>query len=352
LLLSDRRGRAAFDSLRRLFAPAALVLIFAACASGALAQTQTPTQIQTPAGASRITTAASVRLRATPDTASGEVARLQLGSVVRELERSQARSKVGASEDFWYMVSAADGARGWVFGGLTAPFDPARRDETYLRLSSDRLAAASPTFNDSVELVRFVERALKEVTRRGPRAELELARLRALARSLSAIPVVEQTDAHKGWEAEHDQEIVYSEPAGQWYVRADLFWALQAKYRDLPDLAERAAWEAAGTPLPGECEGDLTCTLTYTSLTSGRYLKLYPRGPHAREALKGVEEVLNSVAEDSRSASPVYVVPAASDADFRKVLATLRGQLAPVATRQSARILKQLDAIARGPRRR
>jgi Bacterial SH3 domain len=342
LRLSYRRASAAFETLRRL--PAAAAALLLVCAAAAYAQA--------PAAASRITTAAGVRVRAAPDTASNEVARLQLGAVVQELERSQAKSKVGAAEDFWYMVSAPNGARGWVFGALTAPFDSARREETYLRLASDRLAVASPAFNDSVELVRFLDGALKEIARRGPHAELELARLRALARSLSAIPVGEPADPYKSWEAEHDAEIVYSEPAGQWYVRAELLWALQAKYRDLPGLGERAAWEAAATPLPGECEGDLTCTLTYASLTRGRYLRLYPRGPHSAEALKDIGEVLDSVVEDARSANPVYVVPAESEADFRKILATLRGQVAPAATPQSARVLKQLDAIARRPRRR
>ena len=291
-------------------------------------------------------------MRSTPDTASEEVGRLQLGQVVEELERSQEKSKVGAAEDFWYMVTASNGARGWVFGGLTAPFDAARREEVYTRLAEDRLANANLTFNDSSELVGFAGRAAKEVTRRDARAALEFARLRALARSITFLAAGEQqSEPYKQWAAEHDSEIVYSEPSGEWYVRAELFWDLQAKYKDLP-LAERVAWEALQTPLPGECEGDVTCNLYYLSETSGRYLKLYPRGPHSADALKSLEETFNAVIEDSRSANHMYEVPSGADADFTKTLAKLRAQLSPPATPRAARALKQLDAIARLSQRR
>jgi hypothetical protein len=340
----DRSERAAADSSGRLlFAAAVFLLAFASHAQAAS---------QAAGAKQRIATASGVRVRSTPDTASEEVGRLQLGVIVEELERSQEKAKVGASEDFWYMVSAPGGARGWVFGGLTAPFDAARREEIYTRLVNERLGNANATFADSSELVRFAERATPEVSRRDARAELEFARLHALAASIKFLAAGEQqTEAYKQWQKEHDSEIVYSEPSGEWYVRAELFWALQTKYKDLP-LAESIAWEAAGTPLPGECEGDVTCNLYYLSETGGRYIKLYPRGAHAAEVLKSLEETTNAVIEDSRSANHMYEVPAATDADFTKTLATLRAQLSPAATPQAARVLKQLDAIARLSRRR
>jgi len=338
---TNRRGRAARAASRRLIF-AALALAFALAPHARAGQ----------AARQRITTASNVRVRSAPDTGSEEVGRLQLGTVVEELERSQEKARVGDAEDFWYKVSAPGGASGWVFGGLTAPFDPARREEIYTRLAAERADKADATFADSSELVRFAERAAKEVTGREARAGLEFARLRALAQSIKFLASGEQqSEAYKQWAAEHESEIVYSEPSGEWYVRADLFWDLQAKYKDLP-LSERVAWEAAQTPLPGECEGDLTCNLYYMTMTTGRYLKLYPRGAHSADALKSLAEMIDAVVEDMRSENPVYEVPSGEDADFKKSLAELRAQLAPAGTPEAARLLKQLDAIERRPRRR
>jgi hypothetical protein len=298
-------------------------------------------------GPSLITSAAGVRLRESPDAGSAEVGRLQLGLVVEELERSAAKARVGSTEAFWHRVSAPGGARGWVFGGLVAPFDPARRDEIYVRLASERVAHAAATFPELTELVRFLERATKEVRRRDALAELELTRLVALGRSLASFSIEEQEKPpYKPWVTEHEPEIVYSEPAGQWYVRADLYWNFEKKYRGLP-VAERAAWQGAQTPLPGECEGYLPCHLYVQKISNGQYLKLYPRGAHSDAALANISELLGHVTEDMRGANPVFDVPRADRAEFRKTVAEMRAQLALVPARKKARVLGQLDAISR-----
>jgi hypothetical protein len=331
---------AAAGALRRLlFASVALLSVFAAQTPGAARQA--------PAG-SLIVTAAGARLREQPDAGSAEVARLLLGAVVNTQERTPARSKVGTAEDFWYLVSAPNGARGWVFGGLVTPFDPARREEVYRSLAAERLSRAESNFAELSELVRFLGRAAKEVTRREAHAELELARLTALARSLASFSIENQEQApYKSWTNEHAPEIVYSEPAGQWYVRGDLFWDFQSKYKDLPALAERAAWQAAETPLPGECEGFLPCNFVVESMTNGKYLQRYPRGAHAEEALAQIAEFLGYVTEDLRGPNPVYEVPPADRAEFRKTAATLRAQIAAAASPKKTPVLTQFDAIVR-----
>ncbi|HST52635.1 MAG TPA: SH3 domain-containing protein [Pyrinomonadaceae bacterium] len=319
----------------------ALVILFAVPAPLASAQDAGPTARQ------RIITASGARVRERPDTGAGESARLQLGVVVEELDRSPEKSKVGEAEDYWYLVSAPGGVKGWVFGGLTAPFDPSRREEIYRRIAGERLANTSASFAELADLARLLDRATKEVKGRDALAELEFARLQALARSLSAIPVEQHENApYKDWTTERAPEIVYSEPSGQWYVRAELLWDLQKKYGDLP-VGERVAWEAARTPLPGECEGDLGCTLYYVSATDGQYLKLYPRGAHAENALNLIGETFNAVVADTQGGNQTYQLAPDERTDFKKTLATLRGQLAPVSNAQSARLIKQLDEIER-----
>jgi hypothetical protein len=322
-----------------------IFLLLTSQAQAALAFHAAPPQ-QSPTH-SRIVTASGVRLRERPDTGAGEVARLQLGVVVEESEHSPDKVKIGALEDYWYLVSAPGGARGWVFGGLTAPFDSEHRDLIYNRLAQDRLANTAATFAELSDLVLFLDRATKEVTRRDALAELELSRLVALARSLASIPMenLEKTP-YKEWTTGHEKEIVYSEPAGQWFVRADLFWNLERKYRGLP-LAERAAWQAAETPLPGECEGYLPCHLSLEIWTSGKYLKLYPRGAHAEAAVARILELLTQVSEDLRGSSPAYDVPREDRAEFQKSVAELRAQLLPVASQKKASVLKLLNDVAR-----
>ena len=334
--------RAAGNRRRRLaFVSAALLLFLAAQAAAS------PASFGQAPARKLIVTAAGARLRERPETAAAETGRLQLGAVVDELERSAEKSKVGSSEEFWHLVSAPGGARGWVFGGLVSPFDPARRDALYLKLTGDRLANSAATFADLSELVRFLERATREVKRRDALAELELARLVALARSLASVPFEGLgKQPYKSWTDEREKEIVYSEPAGQWYVRAELFWGLQRKYAGLP-VAERAAWEGAQTPLPGECEGYLPCYIYLETETNGKYLKLYPRGAHVDAALAALSELLGQIVEDLRGSNPVYEVPPDDRASFRQSLAALRAQLALVPAAKKARVLGQLDAIAK-----
>lgn len=332
-------SRADANNLRRqTCVAAALLLCLATAAPSAFTQT---------AGRKLIVTAAGARLRERPETAAAEAGRLQLGAVVDELERSAEKSKVGSAEAFWHLVSAPGGARGWVFGGLVAPYDPARREAVYLKLAGDRLANTAATFADLSELVRFLERAAHEVKRRDALAELELARLSALARALASIPFEQlHSQPYKSWTDERAKEIVYSEPAGQWYVRSELLWQLQRKYSDLP-FAERVAWEAAQTPLPGECEGYLPCYIYKETETNGRYLQLYPRGAHADAALSNIAEFLGHVTEDLRGSNPVFEVPRDDRANFRRSLVALRARLALVPAPKKARVVAQLDEIAR-----
>jgi hypothetical protein len=296
---------------------------------------------------SRITTASGVRLRAEPRTDAAEVVRLPLGVVVRELERSPQRERVGATEDHWFRVATDGGAEGWVFGGLTAPFEPSRRAEVYRQLAAARVANAAATFPELSDLVVFLERAVKEVKEREALAELELARLVALQRSLANIDMMEKDkEPFAAWTKAREEQIVYSDPAGLWYVRAEMFWDLQAKYKDLPS-AETIAWEGARIPLPGECEGYLPCYLYLLTQTEGRYLKLYPRGAHAGDALRTISESLNQLIGDQSGENSGLTAEPEDRAEVAKHLAELRAQVAPATHPLRPRVLDQLDAVAR-----
>jgi hypothetical protein len=296
---------------------------------------------------SRITSASGVRVRAEPRTDAAEVARLPLGVVVRELERSAQRERVGETEDYWFRVATAGGVEGWVFGGLTAAFEPARRAEVYRRIAAARVSNAAATFPELSDLVVFLERAVTEVKDRAALAELELARLNALQRSLANIDMMEKDkEPFAAWTKARESQIVYSDPSGLWYVRAEMFWDLQAKYKDLP-AAETIAWEAAQIPLPGECEGYLPCHLYLLSQTEGRYLKLYPRGAHAGEALRNLSEFLNHVVGEQSAENSSFTAEPEDRAEVAKNVAELRAQVTPTNHPLRARVLEQLDAVTR-----
>jgi hypothetical protein len=295
----------------------------------------------------RIINASGVRVRSSPETTATEVLKLSLGALVRQLGRTPTKARVGQAEDYWYHVAAENGAEGWVFGALTEAYDPARRDQIYRRIAAARLANAAATFGDLAETVVFLNRAVTSLTAREALAELELARLQALGRSFASISIEDlEKTPYKQWAQEHEASVVYSEPAGQYFVNSERLWALREKYADLP-FAERIAWEAAQTPLPGECEGYLPCYLYTETMTNGRYLKLYPRGQHAAAALGEIADFLSTVVRDAREQNPLYEVPAEDRAEFSKTLAELRAQLASVTHPRAAEARRLLEELAR-----
>jgi hypothetical protein len=108
----------------------------------------------------KITTASAVRLRAAPETGAAEVTRLKLGTVLSADARTAEQVEVGSRKDYWYRVALPGGQQGWVYGGLLADYDPARRAETVRRIVEERLKAESMSFDDAVDLYNFVEAAL------------------------------------------------------------------------------------------------------------------------------------------------------------------------------------------------
>jgi len=321
-------------------------LIVAACVSSSLAVRPQGDGPQASGMKELITTASNVRVRAEAQASGAEVSRLPLGIVVRQLEQSTSKEKIGTTEAYWYRIAAPGGVEGWVFGALLAPFDAARREDIYLRLADERLKLDGVSFSDGVDLVKFLERAVRE-TRRNASAEFELRHLLALQKSLAAIPVSKQEDPpYQPWIKAQGGQVVYSEPAGQWYVRAESFWNLERKYRSLP-VAERIAWEASQIPLPGECEGYLPCHLDYEAQTAGSYLKLYPRGAHAAKAVDTISEQFMQVLEDFKAGNNTYDVPKEERAAFQKQIVEFRAVLSRVSNPKAALAVKQLDQIAR-----
>jgi hypothetical protein len=299
-----------------------------------------------------ITAAFKVNLREKPSAGAKEVGEITVGTRVRSLERSTQTQVIGGKTDYWHRIetiTTENKKTGWVFGAFLLSFDPAKRETIYSVIAAERSKAAGESFSENAELVEFLTTALPEIKTPATLAELNFVRLSALKTALAAIPIEkQQSEPYKNFIEKHGKNIVYSEPAGQWYVRSDLFWNLARKYKNLP-TGEKIAWAGANNPLPGECEGYLNCYLYSLKATYGAYLEQFPRGAHAAESLKEIREWLEPIAADAAK-KETYTAPTevSEKAEFYQTLADLRVRVSKTGLFEKDAVLKQLDKIAEG----
>lgn len=299
-----------------------------------------------------ITAAFKVNLREKPSAGAKEVGELTVGMRVRSLERSPQKQTIGGKTDYWHRIetiAAENKKTGWVFGAFLLPFDAAKRETIYSLIAVERAKAAGETFSENAELVDFLTSSLPEIKTQATQAELNFVRLSTLKNALAAIPFdKQQSEPYKTFIEKQDKNIIYSEPAGQWYVRSDLFWDLARKYKNLP-IGEKIAWAGANNPLPGECEGYLNCYLYSLKATHGAYLEQFPRGAHVAESLKAIKEWLEPVAADAAK-KEVYTAPTevAEKAEFYQTLADLRVRVSKTGLFEKDAVLRQLNKIAEG----
>ena len=114
----------------------------------------------------RIAAVSGLRLLAAPEPDAPLIATLPVGEILTVIERSQAPSRVGDLQEYWYQVHTgpepSGGTSGWVFGALTLPFDPSNPDATYRTLLERRIAAGQKrTWADDLDLLMLVARHLK-----------------------------------------------------------------------------------------------------------------------------------------------------------------------------------------------
>lgn len=309
---------------------------------------------QTASGAKRMTTASAVRVRSAPNTSASVVDTLSIAVVLDEVGRSPAPQRVGDKEDYWYHVALPGGKQGWVFGGLTRAVDPNRLDEAYAAIAKERTAleAEALTWADWTDLAMALGKAAGSVRDRESRGAVELGRLVALSRAVQTIPYEKQDSApYKPWIKAQGDAIVYSEPAGAFLVRADLFWDLQKKYADLP-IGEQIAWEGSHTMLPGECEGYIPCHLYDLSETTSHYLKVYPNGPRASQVLDETIEYLQPMVDSLSTEETGYTLPFEDSelVEMKKTIAELEQTISATSDpkrEKALELLAKLDAAAK-----
>lgn len=295
---------------------------------------------QAPAQA-RITIASGVRVRSAPQTSAEELIKLKFGAVVEELEQSAQKEKINQVEDYWYRVKLKDGKEGWVFGGLTIPFDASRRTDIYRKIVNDRLKAAKENFDNLVELSDFILQAIAEVKEREIVAELELLRMLTIRQSLSTMPYDKLDQSpYREWISENEKLIYRDEISGDWLLLTEVLERLYEKYKTMA-LADRIAWEIANNRVGGECEGDLSCNLARFNFTIGKYLSRYPQGTYLDAAIKEVADTLGYAAEELKQPD----LDASYRADVRKELEELRKVVMKLTDKRKPKLLEQLNTL-------
>jgi hypothetical protein len=287
---------------------------------------------QPAASLQRIVIASNVRLRSAPQMSAEIVSTLSLGTVVTELE--------GSMDAAWHRVRTPDDNAGWVSSSFTEPFSKPESVAIYRHILKARLESPALNFFEASEAFLLADRVAPEV-QGSARAEFDLLRLRALARSLDQIAWFEPEDpTHREWIKKHQRNIVYGEPAGQWFLQADLLWDLEKKHRGNP-VADEIAWEAAGTGLPGECEGYIPCHMVILLMSRARYVELYPNGSHVDEALEEIDYLL---VEALKPDTP-YFMESRETKELRESIAKMTGIIERTSSGRKAAMLARLKGL-------
>jgi hypothetical protein len=272
----------------------------------------------------------SARIKSQPNASSTELRRTKLGTIYNVLEKKTT----------WYRVQFTSGNKtvsGWMPSTAVDDYDANSSGDVSAEIIDRYYAADGLSFTVASELSDFLK------TFKNSTAELGLKRLISLRQALKVLSQPPNKD-QQAFLKVNEKDVVYSEPAGEWHVRSELFWDLHKKFKQ-----ENIAWEAAKNPLPGECEGYVNCYLFYAKQTDGEYLNLYPDGKNALEALMNITNLLEPIVQDLETKS-VYVGPTdVSDrAEFNQTIADLRSIISRLGFTEKEKPLQQLEKIAEG----
>ncbi len=293
-----------------------------------------------------IISATGGRVRSKPSLQSEILKQMTIGSVLPMLEENKGWFKVSLSKD-----GEEEEKTGWISKKITSTFDEAKPDSIYIQIANKYFKRKSLSFSTAKELFEFLGPAANSAKSFETGGDLRLKRLLALSAALKVIrPDRSDKAPYKEFLAKYKEEIVYSEPAGEWYVRSANFWELHQRYKKYK-IGEKIAWKASANPLPGECEGYINCYLYILRATNGEYLNFYPNGKYSKQALRDTINLLEPIVADLKRKSVYYTTSDISDrAEFNKHLAQLRTIISKTPFIEKHRALKQITRIAEGHR--
>lgn len=291
----------------------------------------------------KITTVAAMRARKAPQVSAEEIMRLKLGFVVSAIARSVNQDTIAGKTDYWYRVNLPNGGTGWLFGGLLLDYDYRDREKLFRQIIEARLKAENTDFSDRQETYNLAATGISEAKDANTRADFELLKLLALAKTAETIPEPHYKSPYREWVTAHAAEVLANEFAGGYSLRSDVLWKLETKYHTLP-IADRIAWEASQNAEPSDCESDEVCDF-FQYEGEIKYLSLFPNGAHVSEALKGLTEALTDPVIETANSKGGDKYALEQRTGLRKSLAALRLALTKISAPEKAELMKKLERV-------
>jgi len=296
-----------------------------------------------------IVTVMDGRVRSEPNLSGKILKEAKVGTLLPLLEENSKWHKVelaAASES-----EGTEAETGWIAKSISSKYDEAKPDPLFIQIADKYLSRKTLSLRNTNGLMDFLESAADDAKTFETGGRLRLKRLQALQIALRKI-APDKTDSppYKSFLEKHKEEIVYSEPAGEWYVRAANLWELHQRYNK-HKVGEEIAWEASNTSLPGECEGYVVCHISKLRVTSGEYLNFYPNGKYSKQGLTDVINLLQPIVADLPRKTTYYTASDISDrAEFNKILTELRTIISKTPFLKKQKALEQISKIAEGHR--
>jgi len=282
-------------------------------------------------------------------TDSTILTQLSQDTVVIQLDTHTSPAELSNAQT-WHQVQTADKQAGWIQAGQ---LDLLKTDAAN---TSKALERAGSQLQTPLTLQAAMQLLQKITAHRAAdnlsiplKAEWELLYLQALQKSTQLFNELDNETQQQPQYLEfletYTQDIYQSDYGlAGWFVQSDRFWELHKLY-GLLSIGDRIAWAAATNPVGGECEGAVSCHLYDLNNSHGQYLRLYPQGKNAENALTTIAEILKDIV---RNEFGVYYVTAdipEDVANFEKEGKYLHTTIARTTSEQKAVIVRTLQTL-------
>lgn len=232
---------------------------------------------------------------------AGVVARLPIGTMLSVVvdeepldENAEADIPVAPAKPsktppkVWAHVDAGENRRGWVDEAMTREVNMRDASEAYLtccgaiRDGENESASAKERFVVRADYVACLQRGLKGAAEAPP--SLALEHTMAVARTAELVDKAQTGVApYKSFVNLYGGQLAWT-PEG-YVLKSSELWSLEEKFHGTPS-GEGFAWRAAHEgAMDRTCNREVICNVLQARARYGEYLRRYPNGPHAREAI-------------------------------------------------------------------